>query len=72
MILQWIFTIIAIYGLCGLIFAIAFIWKGIGKVDEGARESTIGFKLIIIPATMVFWPLLFKKWLKALKNPHHD
>ena len=72
MILQWIFTAIAIYLISGLIFAIAFVIRGAALIDEGAHKSTLGFKLIIIPGTMVFWPLLFKKWLKAFKNNHHD
>ncbi len=72
MILQWIFTGIAIYLIIGLIFAIAFVVRGASLIDEGAHKSSFGFKLIIIPGTMVFWPLLFKKWLKASKNNQHD
>jgi hypothetical protein len=72
MILQWFFTTIAIYGICGLIFAIAFVIKGVGLIDEGAQKSSPGFRIIIIPGTIVFWPLLFKKWLNAIKNHQHD
>jgi hypothetical protein len=72
MILQWIFNLIAIYLLAGLVFSVAFILKGIGRIDEGAQHASIGFKLIIIPGTMVFWPLLFKKWWNAVKNVVHD
>lgn len=70
--LEWIFTAIAIYLMSGLVFAIAFVIRGVALIDEGANKSSPGFKLIIIPGTMVFWPLLFKKWLKASKNNHHD
>jgi hypothetical protein len=72
MILQWIFNLAGIYLLVGLVFWIAFILKGVGRVDEGAQNSSIGFKLIIIPGMMVFWPLLFKKWLKAVKENRYD
>jgi hypothetical protein len=65
MFFEIIFTILATYFLCGLIFAIVFIIKGITMIDENAQGSTIGFKIIIIPGVMVFWPLLFKKWLTA-------
>jgi hypothetical protein len=72
MLITIIFTIIMIYLLCGLIFALAFVTRGAGKIDEGAKGSTIGFKIIIIPGTMVFWPILLNKWLNAKKNMHHD
>lgn len=66
-ILNTILTIVAIYLLCGLIFAIPFVFKGADKIDEGAHGSTWGFRIIIIPATIVFWPLLLKKWIAAAK-----
>lgn len=72
MIVQWILTVITIYLLFGLIFAIPFVFKGVDVIDESAKESSFGFKLIIIPGTMVFWPLLFSKWLKASTNHSHD
>jgi len=68
MILVYITLIIlAVYLFAGLIFAIPFIIRGITKIDEGAQGSKWGFRVIIIPGTMVFWPLLLKKWLKASK-----
>ena len=67
-----VFTVIMIYLICGLIFAFAFVIKGADKIDESAQDATIGFKIIIIPGTMVFWPLLLNKWLKAVKKNHHD
>ena len=67
-----ILTAIMIYLLLGLVFALAFVTKGAGKIDEAAQESGPGFKIIIIPGTMVFWPVLLKKWLKATKKNHHD
>jgi hypothetical protein len=70
MILEMIFTIILIYLLCGLIFAFPFVVKGAAAIDETAHKSTLGFRLIIIPGTMVFWPVLLKKWLKASKKNH--
>jgi hypothetical protein len=56
---------LAVYLAIGFFFAIPFVIKGADKIDEGAHGSSIGFRIIIIPGTMVFWPLLFKKWIKA-------
>jgi hypothetical protein len=72
MIINLIFVIVGIYLICGFVFALAFILKGVQAIDEGAKDSTLGFKIIIIPATIVFWPLLLLKWMKASKNQSHD
>jgi hypothetical protein len=58
----------AIYLLCGLVFAIPFVLKGVDRVDEGAHGSSVGFRLIILPGVMIFWPVLFKKWIRANKK----
>ena len=60
--------IAAIYLALGVIFVIPFLMKGLNKVDEGAHGSTIGFKIIIIPGVIVFWPVLLKSWVKNLKH----
>ncbi len=57
-----------IYLLSGLVFAVFFIIKGISVVDDGAKGSGIGFRLIILPGVTIWWPLLFKKWMKALRK----
>jgi hypothetical protein len=62
-----ILIMISVYLFTGLVFAIAFITKGVEKVDEGANNAGWGFRLIIIPGTIVFWPVLLKKWLTIPK-----
>ena len=62
-----VLIIVAIYLLAGLVFAIPFILKGVTKIDEGAHGSKWGFRIIIIPGTIVFWPFLLKRWLKVSK-----
>ena len=57
--------ILGCYLIIGLLFAIAFLWKGISKVDEGAIGTGLGFKLLILPGTVAFWPALLKKWMKT-------
>ena len=71
-ILNTTLIIVAIYLACGFVFAIPFVIKGSQRIDEGAHGSTWGFKIIIIPATIIFWPLLLKKWIAATKNKSND
>ena len=63
-----ILIIVAVYLAAGLVFAIPFVIKGVTKIDDGAYGSKWGFRVIIIPGTIVFWPLLLKKWMQASKN----
>ena len=60
-------VIVAVYLFAGLVFAIPFVLKGVNKIDEGAHGSKWGFRIIIIPGTIVFWPLLLKRWIKVSK-----
>jgi hypothetical protein len=64
-----ILAIVALYLFAGLVFAIPFVIKGVTKIDEGAHGSTWGFRIIIIPGVIVFWPLLLKKWWKSPTRP---
>jgi len=67
-----ILIIIAVYLLAGLVFAIPFVLRGVTKIDESAHGTKWGFRVIIIPGTIVFWPLLLKKWLRAVKHKSND
>ena len=65
---QIILILILFYLLLGVLFVIPFLMKGLTKIDEGTHGSTIGFKIIIIPGVIVFWPALLRKWRKNLKH----
>lgn len=67
-ILNSILLIAATYLFCGLLFAIPFVIKGVSKIDESAHGGSVGFRIIIVPGTIVFWPVLLKKWIKATKK----
>ena len=69
--IEIILIIVVVYLALGVLFLIPFLTKGITKVDEGAHGSTIGFKIIIIPGIIVFWPTLLSKWMKGNRN-HGD
>ena len=71
-ILNIILVIIAIYLACGFVFAIPFVIRGADKIDEGTHGATWSFRVIILPASIVFWPLLLKKWISANKTEGND
>lgn len=37
-------------------------------MDETAHGAGIGFRLIILPGTLVFWPVLLRKWRMKKKE----
>ncbi len=65
---QLVLIIVLIYLMLGVLFVIPFLLKGLTKVDEGAHGGTIGFKIIIVPGVIVFWPVLLKKWMRNLEH----
>jgi len=56
---------IAVYLFAGIVFTIFFQAKGLSKIDEGVHGSSWGFRIIIIPGCIIFWPVLLEKWIKA-------
>jgi hypothetical protein len=35
-------------------------------VDPAARGTSVFFRLLILPATVAFWPFLAAKWIRAV------
>lgn len=66
------FIMAAVYLLAGSLFAVFFLTKGIERMDTAAHGSGWGFRLIILPGTIVLWPVLLKKWGKAKKISHDE
>ena len=72
MLIEIILYCVTAYLAVGLLFLIPFLIKGVTVIDEGAHGSGIGFRIMIIPGTIIFWPVLTKKWLQAVKMKNHD
>jgi len=64
---QTISGFLIVYLCCGLFFGGTFITVGVGKVDSAARGTSVLFRLLILPATVAFWPVLLVQWIKAAK-----
>lgn len=57
--------VVLTYLLLGLLFAIAFAVKGCKVLDDGANTSGVAFRLMLVPASLLLWPHLLKRWLDA-------
>ncbi len=66
---QWIIVIVKGYLVLGLIFAIPFIVFGIHKVDPSSKDSSIPFRLMVLPGITLFWPLMLTRLLRGREKP---
>jgi hypothetical protein len=64
--------LLGMYLACGLVFAIPFVLFGVKRIDPHAVHGSWGFRLLIIPGTSVFWPLLLYRWLKGVHEPPEE
>jgi hypothetical protein len=56
-------NLFGLYAAVGILFAIAFVAIGIGRIDPVAKNSTVGFRLIALPGAALLWPLLLRRWI---------
>ncbi|MEM8981381.1 MAG: hypothetical protein AAGC71_00040 [Pseudomonadota bacterium] len=61
--------VITAYLAAGFIFAIAFVIRGVSAIDPGAVGSSVGFRLLLMPAAVLLWPLLAVRWLRTGTTP---
>jgi hypothetical protein len=55
----------AAYAGIGLLVGIAFIVRGIDRLDPVATGSSWGFRLLILPGAAALWPLITRYWWRA-------
>ncbi len=53
------------YVAMGFLFAIAFVSRGVSRIDGQAAGAGLGFRLIILPGVTALWPLLLHRWIRA-------
>jgi hypothetical protein len=68
-IITWLLAALGLYLLVGLLVAVPFAFVGAKRIDPSAEAGTWGFKMLIIPGTMVFWPLMLRRWLTGQAPP---
>jgi len=64
--------LVAAYMACGLVFAIPFALVGVKKIDPHAAHGSGGFRLLVIPGAMAFWPLLLRRWATGANEPPEE
>lgn len=62
---EWVVGLALAYIAFGLAFAIAFLTRGVQRLDPQTRGTGIGFRLLLLPGTAALWPLLLRKWVRS-------
>ncbi len=64
------------YAALGIVFALAFVFLGVQRLDSEAQGSGVGFRLLILPGVAAFWLMFLQRWLRGAieppveRNPH--
>lgn len=65
----WLVRALGAYAALGAAFAVPFLARGIERLDSGAHGSSWGFRLIVFPGVVAFWPLLLRRWIAGAVLP---
>lgn len=64
-----IVTTCELYAMAGLLFAAAFLPRGVLQLDDRLRGAPIAVRLLILPGVAAFWPLFAWRWLTGAPEP---
>lgn len=53
------------YVAAGVVFAVAFVTRGVQRIDPAAKGAPLGFRLLILPGCAALWPMLLGRWMRA-------
>jgi len=65
----WFVLLVGVYALAGLVFAVAFVLRGAGRIDPVARKAPLRVRLLLAPGAAALWPVLIPKWLGTKDGP---
>ena len=63
-----ILMIIGLYVVIGLLVGLAFVLRGVNRVDPAAGDSPFVFRIVILPGCVGLWPVVLLKWFNAGKE----
>ena len=66
--LLWLETIVTTWLAVGVVVAVPFLTFAVGRVIEGAAGSSLLFRLLMLPAATLLWPVVLHRWLTARRS----
>jgi len=61
--------LVYVYFIIGIAFAIWFVFYKISRIDAAAKGTSFWFKVLLLPASVLLWPIVLYK-LTTLKKQH--
>ena len=58
-----------VYTCAGVVFAVFFLARGIGRIDPSAAAASLGFRILVTPGIVALWPILARAWLRGRSVP---
>ncbi len=73
----WLVMALGVYAGLGLLFGVAFVTRGVARIDPQAVGGSWGFRLVILPGVVALWPILARRWAGGQpppeeRNAHRD
>ncbi len=65
----WLVRLAGAYLAIGVLFALPFAYRWVGRLDPVATHGTRGFRLLIIPGATALWPILLARLLRGGESP---
>ena len=65
----WLTRAAGLYLLAGVAFALPFAFRWVNRTDPVAAHGTPGFRLLVIPGSVLLWPLLLRRVLSGRTAP---
>lgn len=56
---------VALYAAIGLVVGIPFVLFGVTRPFAHAVTVTPGARIVLLPGSILFWPLVLRRWLKS-------
>ena len=62
---EWFVRVLTLYAAIGVAFGALFVIAGVQRIDSVARNTGLGFRLIILPGSAALWPALLVRWIRS-------
>jgi|AP12_2_1047962.scaffolds.fasta_scaffold148540_2 hypothetical protein len=66
---DWMARLGGSYLLLGALFALPFAFRWVNRLDPVAARGTLGFRLLILPGSVLLWPILLRRVLRGVAAP---
>lgn len=65
----WIVGVLEGYLAVGAVFGLAFVARGVSRIDPAALGMPLAARVLIFPGVAALWPLMLVKWLRQRVPP---